>query len=48
MGITDGGRSGGLRNLAERAERLEGEFTTGAGPEGGTRLVWKVPLSGPA
>ncbi|WP_328314545.1 GAF domain-containing sensor histidine kinase [Streptomyces sp. NBC_00442] len=48
VGITDGGRSGGLRNLAERAERLEGEFTTGAGPEGGTRLVWKVPLSGPA
>ncbi|GHB31630.1 histidine kinase [Streptomyces xanthochromogenes] len=47
VGIAEGGRRSGLRNLAERAERLGGKFTTGAGPEGGTRLEWKVPLSGP-
>ncbi|MFK0175102.1 GAF domain-containing protein [Streptomyces xanthochromogenes] len=47
VGITEGGRRSGLRNLAERAQRLGGGFTTGAGPEGGTRLEWKVPLSGP-
>ncbi|MFE9120420.1 GAF domain-containing protein [Streptomyces sp. NPDC007172] len=47
VGLTEGGRRSGLRNLAERARRRGGEFTTGAGPEGGTRLQWNVPLSGP-
>ncbi|MFJ8383982.1 GAF domain-containing protein [Streptomyces sp. NPDC094438] len=46
VGIAEGGRRSGLRNLAERAKRLGGELTTGAGPEGGTRLEWRVPLSG--
>ncbi|MFJ7153964.1 GAF domain-containing protein [Streptomyces sp. NPDC101118] len=50
------GRRGGLRNLAERAERLGGRMTvTGAGradgePDGGgrgTRLEWQVPLPPP-
>ncbi|KOU49249.1 GAF domain-containing protein [Streptomyces sp. WM6378] len=46
VGIAEGGRRSGLRNLAERAQLLGGELTTGAGPEGGTRLEWEVPLSG--
>jgi signal transduction histidine kinase len=40
----DVGRSG-LRNLAERAEACGGTFSAGrAGPTGGTRLHWQVPL----
>ncbi|GGZ30061.1 histidine kinase [Streptomyces inusitatus] len=39
-----GGRRGGLRNLAERAERLGGTMTTAPGETGGARLVWRVPL----
>ncbi|WP_199547249.1 GAF domain-containing protein [Streptomyces sp. N35] len=39
-------RRSGLRNLAERAERLSGELLVGSGAEGGTRLEWRVPLSG--
>ncbi|GAA2251725.1 two-component system sensor histidine kinase [Streptomyces amakusaensis] len=42
-----GGRRGGLRNLAERAERLGGTMTTAPGETGGTQLVWRVPLAGP-
>ncbi|MFH8253938.1 sensor histidine kinase [Streptomyces roseolus] len=36
----------GLRNLAERAERLDGRLSvhSPARPEGGTRLSWRVPL----
>lgn len=40
------GRRSGLRNLAERAEQLNGELAVGPGGDGGTRLVWRVPLSG--
>lgn len=44
VGISDGGRRSGLRNLAERAELLGGELTIDAPSGGGTRLVWRVPL----
>ncbi|MFI6471215.1 GAF domain-containing protein [Streptomyces sp. NPDC050516] len=46
VGIAEGGRRSGLSNLAERAQLLGGELTLGAGPEGGTRLEWEVPLAG--
>ncbi|MFD9907379.1 GAF domain-containing protein [Streptomyces sp. NPDC059063] len=40
-----GGTHGaGLRNLTDRAERLGGTLTAGAGERCGTRLVWQVPL----
>ncbi|MFJ4186695.1 GAF domain-containing protein [Kitasatospora sp. NPDC089509] len=54
VGIPEGGRRSGLRNLAERAERVGGVFThgpadgsaasAGGGEAGGTRLVWEAPL----
>ncbi|WAP54313.1 GAF domain-containing sensor histidine kinase [Streptomyces sp. S465] len=44
VGIPGGGRRSGLRNLAERAEKLGGELKLGEPPNGGTRLVWAVPL----
>ncbi|HEY5836340.1 GAF domain-containing protein [Streptomyces sp.] len=43
-GLAADGRRSGLRNLAERAQRLGGELEAGPDPGGGTRLVWKVPL----
>ncbi|MEC4570205.1 sensor histidine kinase [Streptomyces virginiae] len=49
VGLPGGGRRSGLRNLAERAERLSGRMdVTSPGPGGsGTRLEWAVPLSEP-
>ncbi|GAA4346684.1 hypothetical protein GCM10023178_59410 [Actinomadura luteofluorescens] len=44
VGITDGGRRSGLRNMETRAEGLGGTCTAGRRPEGGTVLVWCVPL----
>ncbi|WP_175596275.1 GAF domain-containing protein [Thermomonospora catenispora] len=44
VGIPKGGRRSGLRNMAERAERLGGDFSTRDRPGGGTTLVWRVPL----
>lgn len=49
VGLPEGGRRSGLRNLAERAERVGGTFeasTVEAGPagSGGTRLTWTAPL----
>jgi signal transduction histidine kinase len=44
VGLPADGRRSGLRNLQERAERLGGSFEVGSPPEGGTRLVWSVPL----
>ncbi|WP_329320572.1 sensor histidine kinase [Streptomyces sp. NBC_01262] len=44
VGIPDGGRRSGLRNLAERAQLLGGELTIDAPSGSGTRLVWRVPL----
>jgi signal transduction histidine kinase len=45
VGLPDGGRRSGLRNLGERATMLGGSFTatrnTGAS---GTEVVWTVPL----
>jgi signal transduction histidine kinase len=35
----------GLRNLEERASRLGGTFTASSGPEGGTVVEWRVPLT---
>ncbi|MFB7176414.1 GAF domain-containing protein [Streptomyces sp. NPDC056257] len=49
VGLPAGGRRSGLRNLAERAERLSGRMEVaarGAG-ERGTRLEWQVPLVPP-
>ncbi|MHC5702984.1 sensor histidine kinase [Streptomyces tirandamycinicus] len=46
IGIPPHGRRSGLRNMAERAERLSGELLTTCGAAGGTRLVWSVPLPG--
>jgi signal transduction histidine kinase len=44
VGIKEGGRRSGLRDLRERAERLGGELTVARGAGGGTRLEWRVPL----
>ena len=38
------GHGRGLRNLAQRAERLGGRCTLAARPEGGSVLEWRVPL----
>lgn len=43
-GIPPGAARSGLRNLAERAAALGGSLVVGPGREGGTRLVWRVPL----
>jgi signal transduction histidine kinase len=43
-GIPESGRRSGLRNLAERAAALGGDFATGSRPSGGTALRWSVPL----
>ncbi|MFI8450054.1 sensor histidine kinase [Streptomyces erythrochromogenes] len=49
VGVPAGGRRSGLRNLAERAERLGGrmEVTAREPGEAGTRLEWSVPLTSP-
>ncbi|MBW8086748.1 GAF domain-containing protein [Streptomyces hygroscopicus subsp. hygroscopicus] len=44
VGIPEGGRRSGLRNLAERAEQLGGRLDLDEPSGGGTRLVWAVPL----
>ncbi|XRQ12569.1 GAF domain-containing sensor histidine kinase [Actinomadura welshii] len=44
VGIPEGGRRSGLRNMAERAEGLGGGFRTRNRPAGGTVLTWRVPL----
>ncbi|MGW2179693.1 sensor histidine kinase [Streptomyces sp. NPDC001732] len=47
VGIPEGGRRSGLRNLARRAESLGGAswFGPGLGPDGGgATVVWEVPL----
>lgn len=43
VGIADGGRRGGLRSLADRAEALGGRFEVGPGNPGGTVATWRVP-----
>ncbi|MFS4094324.1 GAF domain-containing protein [Streptomyces sp. AF1A] len=44
VGIPPDGRRSGLRNMAERAERLGGRLEVGRGEDGGARLEWRVPL----
>ncbi|WP_255218803.1 sensor histidine kinase, partial [Actinomadura formosensis] len=44
IGIPEGGRRSGLRNMGERAEGLGGTCTVEPRPSGGTRLIWQVPL----
>jgi signal transduction histidine kinase len=48
VGIPDGGRRSGLRNLADRAGELGGELHLGPADEGadrpGTRLDWRIPI----
>lgn len=46
VGITPGGRRGGLRNMAERAASLGGTCTVGPRERGGTVVEWRVPLPG--
>ncbi|MGH3714728.1 MAG: sensor histidine kinase [Micromonosporaceae bacterium] len=43
-GLGDAAPRGGLRNLAERARQLGGEFHAGPGKTGGTVLRWQAPL----
>ena len=44
IGIPEGGRRSGLRNLQIRAEKLGGDLQLALGPSGtGTELIWKVP-----
>ncbi|MEU7912384.1 sensor histidine kinase [Microbispora bryophytorum] len=45
VGIPAEGRRSGLRNLADRAERLGGALTLTSPDTGGARLEWSVPLS---
>ncbi|MEX2328253.1 MAG: GAF domain-containing sensor histidine kinase [Nitriliruptoraceae bacterium] len=45
VGMPDAPRGGfGLTNLRERATRLGGECAVTPGPDGGTVLVWRVPV----
>jgi hypothetical protein len=46
VGIAGTTRRSGLANLGARAADLDGSFSVGPlpGPEGGTELVWSVPL----
>jgi signal transduction histidine kinase len=44
VGLPEGGRRSGLRNLDERAQALGGGFTARRGPVSGTVLVWRVPV----
>lgn len=45
IGLPATGPRSGLLNLAERAQRLGGQMDTTAPADGGTRLLWKVPLT---
>jgi signal transduction histidine kinase len=43
-GIPEGGRRGGLANMADRAVKLGGELRLSPGEGGGTELEWTVPV----
>ncbi|GHE55752.1 sensor histidine kinase [Streptomyces capitiformicae] len=47
VGIPADGRRGGLRNLAERAGQLGGRMAWDCPADGGTTLVWRVPVTRP-
>lgn len=45
VGVAEGGRRSGLRNLAERAEALGGGLSVSPRPDGGgTLLGWRIPI----
>ena len=44
VGIPEGGRRSGLRNMAERAAQLGGGLEIDSAPDRGTTLVWRVPV----
>lgn len=47
VGIPEGGRRSGLRNLRRRAESLGGSSEVGPGlaeDGGGTTVIWQAPL----
>jgi signal transduction histidine kinase len=45
-GIQPDGRRSGLRNMAERAEKLGGDFMVAGADGGGTELTWRAPVDG--
>ncbi|WP_236049211.1 GAF domain-containing sensor histidine kinase [Paractinoplanes ovalisporus] len=45
VGFSPEAARGGLVNMAERAHDLGGSFDAGPGPDGGTVLTWRVPIS---
>jgi signal transduction histidine kinase len=45
VGIPAEGRRSGLRNMADRAEGVGGELTVHCPEQGGTTLVWRVPVA---
>jgi signal transduction histidine kinase len=46
VGIDPSLARGGLVNMGERAHDLGGTFEVGPGPDGGTVVLWRVPISG--
>ncbi|PRX60610.1 hypothetical protein B0I32_1161, partial [Nonomuraea fuscirosea] len=44
VGLGEGGRRSGLRNIEERAGRLGGTALLESPDEGGTRLRWTIPV----
>ncbi|WP_030933839.1 GAF domain-containing protein [Streptomyces sp. NRRL B-24720] len=46
VGVPPGAARSGLHNMHERALALGGVFRQDTPPGGGTRIVWRVPLSG--
>jgi signal transduction histidine kinase len=45
QGMANAGADGrGLKNMRTRAERLGGQLELGTSREGGTRLIWRIPL----
>jgi signal transduction histidine kinase len=44
IGVPEGARHSGLRNMRERAELLGGAFGLGTAETGGTRLTWSASL----
>jgi signal transduction histidine kinase len=45
-GMLNAGADGrGLKNMRIRAERLGGSLELGTSREGGTRLIWRIPIS---
>ena len=45
VGITQGGRRSGLRNLEDRAVALGGSMVIRRAEGGGTEMIWRVPLT---